>query len=120
MQLICRRFHFDAAHKLPNYNGLCANLHGHRWFLEVEVAGNIDTHSGMIMDFGVLKNVVNFMVIDVLDHKYLNDVFENPTAENMIVWIVEQLKIGLRTYIPKLHRVRLYETPDSYTEWSCK
>ncbi len=31
------RFHFDAAHQLPNYSGKCANLHGHRWEVEVVV-----------------------------------------------------------------------------------
>ena len=30
---------FSAAHKLPNYNGDCANLHGHTWKVVFEIEG---------------------------------------------------------------------------------
>lgn len=107
---VCKIFRFDAAHYLPNYDGKCKSLHGHTWTLEVEVFGYVNVDSGMIVDFAVLKDSVNRLVIDKLDHTLLNDVVENPTCENLINWIWRQL-----THM-QLARLRLYETPDSYAE----
>jgi 6-pyruvoyltetrahydropterin/6-carboxytetrahydropterin synthase len=68
----------------------------------------------MVIDFKEMKKIVKEEVIDLLDHKYLNDVIEIPTAENMVRFIVEKLK---KPFGPHLVRVRVYETPDSYAEW---
>lgn len=123
---VCKKFEFCYGHCLPNHKGKCKNLHGHNGILEVEVGGSyfpdmIDTgefnyEQGMLIDFGDLKDIVNKKVVDVLDHKYLNDVldpvFLPPTAENICHWIF----LRLRPYLPNIYRVRLYETPSSYAE----
>ena len=117
---VCKIFSFDAAHRLPNYEGKCSKLHGHRWVLEVEVSSDrliqSGSEAGMVTDFAKLKGTVNKLVIDRLDHSYLNDVIENPTCENLLGWIWA----GLRDEIEKspgfLERLRLYETPDSFAE----
>ena len=74
-------------------------------------------HGGMILDFSDLKRVVNEQVIGKLDHQCLNDLEYSfsltPTAENLVVWIVEELRFVL----PGLIRVRLWETLTSYCEW---
>lgn len=122
---ICKRFEFDAAHRLPLHKGKCVNLHGHRFILDVEVSGDINEDErseeyGMIIDFGTLKNIVNEHVISRMDHTFLNDLFVYPTAEFMVPNIVSRLsKVIYSLYFGrvKLIRVRLYETPTSYAEW---
>ena len=127
MLSICKKFSFAAAHKLPNHNGLCKNLHGHEYVLEVEIRGDIngdDTspEKGMIMDFGELKSIVNNIIITPYDHTYLNDSIDNPTAEIMVQQFAEKLQKEIndtKKYgcYRRIVRVRLYETPTSYAEW---
>ena len=59
---------FDAAHMLPLHEGKCWNLHGHTWKVEFDIQINapLSTEDGMILDFGVLKAIV-----DKLDHAFL-------------------------------------------------
>lgn len=118
MLTVCRKFSFDSAHYLPNYKGKCSNLHGHRWTMEVELDGLIQTEGsekGMIMDFSFLKEIVEREVVSVLDHHCLNDtgLFDDPTAENITLWISKTLQ----RFIPTLVRIRLYESPESFAEW---
>ena len=113
---VCRQFHFDAAHRLPNYEGQCANLHGHRWVLEVEVKGKVDSGTGFVLDFSVLRTIVEKEVLQELDHRYLNDTCYNPTCENILVWVGQRLSGKLKQDNYHLSRLRLYETPDSYAE----
>ncbi len=112
---ICREFYFDAAHFLSGYDGKCANLHGHTYKLEVVVSGKVGK-SGMVVDFSHVKKVVNRVVVDKLDHANLNDVFSNPTAENMVVWIFDEVKKEL----PALCCVRLWEGVHSWVEYDGK
>lgn len=108
---VCKIFTFDAAHFLPNHPGKCRNLHGHTYKLEVELEGPINPETGMVMDFGDLKQEVGG-VLDKLDHHYLNDIWENPTAEQMSIGIKnELLEMGL-----PVNRIRLWETATSYAE----
>lgn len=111
MVSITKCFEFEACHYLPNYNGKCANMHGHSYKLEVEVTGPI-LQNGMVLDFGELKKIVNDLVTNIFDHKNLNDYFTNPTAEIM----VEAIAFELLKQV-KVIRVRLWETSSSYAEW---
>ena len=83
---LTKLFKFEAAHKLPEYVGKCAHLHGHSYKLKVTVTAPRSKMqaSGVVVDFDIIKLAVNSAVVDVYDHKYLNDFFQMPTAENMI------------------------------------
>jgi len=98
---LCREFYIDAAHYLPDYDGKCENLHGHTYKLEVVVEGKIKK-DGMVMDFGRIKEVVDSEVVEELDHKQLNEIIDNPTAENLVEWICKRLKGKLPLYSIKL------------------
>lgn len=116
MLSMTRRFEFHAAHRLPNHQGACYRFHGHSYFLEITVFGEPNAEgpeAGMIMDFSLLKKIVQETIINVLDHANINDIIDNPTAENMVRWIL----VRLSEIIPNLHRIRLYETSNSYVEW---
>lgn len=110
------RFSFDAAHRLPRHEGKCANLHGHRWVFEVEIEGKINKNTGMIYDFSLLKRLVDEKIGNFLDHSYLNDNFDNPTAENLVEWIAKAIKASLPNHL-FLVSVTLWETPDNKVKW---
>ena len=101
-------FSFAAAHRLPRYEGPCFRLHGHNYRFLVGVEGEVDPATGMIADFGKIKEVVSEEVLSRADHRNLNDVLDNPTAENIARWIWEVLA----PRVPGLCEVRLYEIPD--------
>ncbi|MBN2517718.1 MAG: 6-carboxytetrahydropterin synthase QueD [Candidatus Altiarchaeota archaeon] len=107
-----RKFHFDAAHYILDAGEKqCEELHGHTYALEVVVEGNVGKN-GMVMDFADLKKIVN-EAISKLDHKNLNHLFKNPTAENIAQWIFDQLK-------PKIDvvSVKLWEGEGKWVEVS--
>ena len=107
---IYKEFSFDSAHFLPNVpeGHKCKNMHGHTYRLKVFIEGKPDAHYGWIMDFKELKDALS-IVIEQLDHQLINDIkgLENPTAENITIWIWQQIK----PLLPLLSRIELYETP---------
>jgi 6-pyruvoyltetrahydropterin/6-carboxytetrahydropterin synthase len=119
---VVKEFAFDAAHFLPGYDGKCGNLHGHRWVLRIGFKGPINPETGMIIDFSELKSSIDHLVIDTLDHKFLNELApklhfpKNPTAENILEWIIWRIN-HFSDLKGTLSFVRVYETPTSYAEW---
>jgi len=110
---VTKIFTFDAAHYLQFYDGPCHNLHGHTYRLEVTCKSKI-LSNGMLMDFAILKQIVTEKILNKVDHKFLNEVFQfEPTAEQMADWMLKELKPVIPVY-----SVRLYETPTSYAEVS--
>jgi 6-pyruvoyltetrahydropterin/6-carboxytetrahydropterin synthase len=101
-----RKFPFEAAHKLPNHPGKCRELHGHSYVLEVTLDRPVDPVSGMAIDFADLKAVVTREVVDQLDHRYVNDLIDNPTAEVMARWIWQRLA----RVLPGMVEIELHET----------
>lgn len=100
---VTKEFTFDAAHHLYMYDGKCKNLHGHTYRLAITLSGHLND-IGMVMDFGDLKQMFRERVESRLDHAYLNEALPtmNTTAENMVVWIWEQLEAGLSDFQGKL------------------
>jgi 6-pyruvoyltetrahydropterin/6-carboxytetrahydropterin synthase len=106
---VFREFKFDAAHLLPNLapGHSCSRIHGHTFRVMVMLEGEVGEESGWVRDFGNIK-VLCGPVIEELDHSFLNDVpgLENPTSENIAVWIWDRLKPRL----PELSMVEVSET----------
>jgi 6-pyruvoyltetrahydropterin/6-carboxytetrahydropterin synthase len=101
-------FYFAAAHRLPRYEGPCFRLHGHNYKFFVTLEGEVDPRTGMIADFGDVKKAVGERVLSRVDHRDLNAILDNPTAENIARWIWEELE----GHVAGLAEVRLYEIPD--------
>ena len=122
---VLKEFEFDAAHYLPGHDGKCQNLHGHTYQLEVTV-GRPElvpggSSEGMVIDFSNLKSIVSTLVVDPLDHQCLNELLPyRPTAENMVNHFFDVLAPVIEGYGAELVRIRLWESPDSYAEVSCK
>jgi 6-pyruvoyltetrahydropterin/6-carboxytetrahydropterin synthase len=105
---ITKMFTFDAAHQLPWHRGKCRNLHGHTYRLEVTLAGPIN-EDGIVIDFADLSDAVQSEILDRYDHQFLNNYFDNPTAELLAASFFKQLESrGL-----DLAHLTLWETPTS-------
>jgi 6-pyruvoyltetrahydropterin/6-carboxytetrahydropterin synthase len=106
---IFKEFTFEAAHKLPNVpeGHKCARLHGHSFMVRIAVEGPVGEQSGWVMDFGDIKKAFK-PIWEQLDHYYLNDIngLENPTSENLAIWIWAKLK----PILPELSRIEIRET----------
>ncbi|HWG07362.1 MAG TPA: 6-carboxytetrahydropterin synthase QueD [Beijerinckiaceae bacterium] len=109
-------FTFEAAHRLPNVQQThrCYRMHGHSYRVAVEIDGAVDPVSGFVADFFDVETVVNPMLAQ-LDHYCLNEIegLQNPTAENIAIWIWDRLKASL----PQLARIVVYETPQCWVEY---
>jgi 6-pyruvoyltetrahydropterin/6-carboxytetrahydropterin synthase len=101
-------FQFAAAHRLPYYDGPCFRMHGHNYKLLVQIEGQPDPKSGMVIDFVELQGIVQKAVLERCDHHTLNDLMDNPTAENLVVWMWNELK----TALPGLAELQLFETDE--------
>lgn len=138
---LTKEFSFEAAHALGGYDGPCREIHGHSYRLFVTIKGcpsadPQDPKQGMVMDFGVLKKIVNEEIISHFDHalvlrstadeklrNILAEQFENvvvvdyqPTCENMLEDFARRIMARLPEGVT-LHSLRLHETASSYAEW---
>lgn len=106
---IFRVFSIEAAHRLPNVppDHKCARLHGHSFRIELHIRGNVDAHTGWVMDYADVKRIFQ-PTFERLDHQYLNDIpgLENPTSENLAHWIWLEIQPRLRG----LAKVVVHET----------
>lgn len=107
--ILRKEYSFEAAHFIYNHPGKCRNLHGHSYRLFVSLEGTVNPETGMIIDFDDLSKVVTERVIKKLDHHFLNDLIPLSTAENISVWIWEQLQ----PHLPGLCQIEVFETSDN-------
>ena len=136
MLTITKSVKFDAAHVLTNHKGLCKNLHGHTYRVDVSVRQADGDGADMVMDFKDVKRICEETVLSKFDHAFIYDetsvaeseiaavVMKNgmraaalpfrSTAENLARWIYGALK----ERIEGLHSVRVYETAESCAEYT--
>lgn len=107
---VTKRFDFEAGHFIPGHPKRCQYVHGHSYKLYVTVSGPINSE-GVVIDFNDLNSIVNEQ-IDKLDHGFLNDIYEKPTAEIMAVDFMETIESCLKDNYYELHceEIKLYET----------
>ena len=89
-------------------------MHGHSYRVELKVEGPVDPRHRLRRRFLRLSNRPSGLSGE-LDHHCLNEIegLENPTAENIAVWIFDRVKKAL----PQLSGVIVYETKDCYAEY---
>ena len=135
MITVTKTVKFDAAHVLTNHQGLCKNLHGHTYRVDVSVARAEDDGRDMVIDFKDLKSIVNEVICDRFDHAFVYNT--ESAGEREIAAVVE--KNGMRTVaipfrstaenlakmffsdleprVAGLSAVRVWETADSCAEY---
>ena len=107
--LLRKEFEFEAAHNLLHYHGKCEALHGHTYRLAVVLEGTPDAE-GMVLDFSELSRIVKERVVSRLDHAYVNDIIEQPTAENIASWVWDQIEELVLRPNCRLSSVEVWET----------
>ena len=109
---IYKQFTFDSAHYLPYVSDdhKCRRMHGHTYIVRLYVSGDLHPKLGWVADFGDVKRVWK-PIEEQLDHRTLNNIagLENPTAENLAIWIWRKVKPEL----PMLSKVQVCENPSS-------
>jgi 6-pyruvoyltetrahydropterin/6-carboxytetrahydropterin synthase len=141
---ITRRLEFDSGHRIPNHDGQCKHLHGHRYAIEVTLTGEVAHHpgkadDGMVLDFGDIKRLTNQYVVDLWDHAFLvakedeglvaflatlpnhkTVVMEHvPTVENLAKAAFAILQpVFTKSFGGRLElsALRLYETPNCWAD----
>ena len=135
MVTVTKTVKFDAAHVLTNHQGLCKNLHGHTYRVDVSVSRPAAEAGDMVIDFKDLKGVATEVICDRFDHAFVYNT-ESPgereiaavvekngmrtvaipfrsTAENLAKMFFHELK----TRIDGLSAVKVWETADSCAEY---
>ena len=106
-----KTFQFEAAHYLPNLpkEHKCHRLHGHSFKVEIVVEGECDPKLGWVIDYADISTAFKTLW-EQLDHHYLNEIegLENPTSENLALWIWERLQ-------PKLSILTAVEVAETCT-----
>lgn len=110
------RTSFAAAHNLINYQGDCENLHGHNWKVEVTVTASELDKAGLGIDFKVLKREAG-VVINELDHKYLNEnpAFRelSPSSEHISRYLYQRLSERLNNDVIRVDAVTVWESDNA-------
>ena len=127
---IYKEEHIDTSHRLLHYIGKCANLHGHRWRIEVWIEGEPDPVTQILVDYNLIKKV-----IDKFDHQIILNKDDpmvpciqkyqpvitthgDPTSELMAAIIRDDLyvlcrEMGIKATVSK---IRVWESPTAYAE----
>ncbi len=97
---------FSAAHKLPDYQGPCHDLHGHTWKAVFVLEGPVKK-DGMVCDFKVVKKQLDALLPD---HQFLNDLIKNPTAENLAQFLFDRVRAAMTPQGLTLKTVEIWES----------
>ena len=133
MTTVTKTVKFDAAHVLTDHQGLCRNLHGHTYRVDVSVSTEAD--GDMVIDFKELKGILAEVILDRFDHSFIYNT--GSVGESEIAAVVE--KHGMRTIaipfrstvenlakmfynelkarVPGLSAVKVWETADNVAEF---
>ncbi|QWE15964.1 6-carboxytetrahydropterin synthase QueD [Polynucleobacter sp. AP-Nino-20-G2] len=143
---ITRRLEFDSGHRIPNHDGQCRHLHGHRYAIEITLTGDVANNpgkadDGMVLDFGDIKRLANQYIVEPWDHAFLvakedaglvaflNSMPNHktvimdhvPTVENLATAAFQILEPVFQKAFGgrlTLSAIRLYETPNCWADVS--
>ncbi len=127
---------FDAGHRLLQYKGRCESPHGHTFKAEIMLSSEKLDKMGFVFDFVQLRDRVGAWIDENWDHTFLINeedqellralnsltekkifVFhnENPTAEVMAKYLYGHV---YKLYGDMVSKVRIWESPNQYAEYS--
>lgn len=134
---IAKEFRWEMGHRLPDHFGQCKNIHGHSYKMIVEFEGELDKNE-MIIDYYDVEKIIN-PIIEKLDHAFMvnkNDqiVLEllnrmnskkvvvdfHSTAENICLYLLNEVKKASLPENVSSIKVRVYETEFDYAEETAK
>lgn len=129
---IGKTFHFSAGHVLwrdewdaetnRKVFDKCSRSHGHNYALTVAIGGDVEEETGMIMNYYQLTAIVSDRIVDLWDHRVLNDLkpFSEgvlPTAENMVLVVLGKMQEEFHMTLWHPTKIRVQETDRTFAEW---
>jgi 6-pyruvoyltetrahydropterin/6-carboxytetrahydropterin synthase len=127
---IYKEVQIDTSHRLLHYEGKCANLHGHRWKIEIWIEGEPDPVTKILIDYSMIKKIV-----DKYDHQIILNKDDpmvprieefhqvittpgDPTSELMASIIREDIYTFCRNHAIKatVPKIRVWESPTAFAE----
>lgn len=113
---VAKEIMISSTHRVREHKGGCENIHGHNWKIQVFVQAKELNEMGMVVDFKVLKNEMNNIIMP-LDHKDINEIkpFDviNPTSENLSKYIFDEMSKKLNDERMRVSKVVVFETDSS-------
>jgi len=127
---IYKEVQIDTSHRLLHYEGKCANLHGHRWKVEIWMEGEPDPVTKILVDYTMIKKIVDKydhqiilnrddpMVPRIQEFHQVITTPGDPTSELIAVLIRDDLYAfcrdqGIQATVPK---IRVWESPTAFAE----
>lgn len=116
MYRITKEFHFSASHQLCRLadDHPCARMHGHNYIVEVELSAEVLDENGFVIDYHALKPLKRY-IDDELDHRHLNDVFDNDMVTSE--WLAAEIFKFCKSRWVQTSAVRVSETPKTWAEY---
>ncbi|KGM29333.1 queuosine biosynthesis protein [Photorhabdus luminescens] len=143
IQYITRKGSFDSAHRVMNERVKCFNIHGHTYLYELTFSFEQMQPIGYAIDFKEIKRIGAAWIDEYLDHASIlnpkdadfisavhatrskfrlmslnrSGEYCNPTVENIAKEIFLTMEVLFSEWDSlKIHHVRLYETPNCFTD----
>jgi 6-pyruvoyltetrahydropterin/6-carboxytetrahydropterin synthase len=127
---IYKEVFFEASHRLFHYKGKCYRLHGHQWRVEVWMDGEVDSESGILVDYNLIKEVVHRydhqvilnrddpMVACLSQFQEVITTQGDPTSEHLAALLSDQITeacAGAGTPA-RVRKIRVWESTSCYAE----
>ena len=140
MLSVAKKVKVDYAHALSKYNGKCRNIHGHTSTIICYFTGHLKYDTGMIVDFTILKEILNKTLVDVIDHSLILNEYEpkslieelknrsekilllpfEPTSERLVLYFYDKISEECKKYDIYLTRIEWHETEGSFAVYEPK
>ena len=106
---LTEEFTFEAAHRIRNKRKEYGELHGHTHKVYVTISGEPDPEVGWLIDQQEFRGIVS-RVVKRLDHRYLNEIMEQTTAESIALYLFKELEKNLSFNHLTLDSVKVCKT----------
>lgn len=116
MFTICKEFRFEASHQLTKMpeGHPCGRLHGHSYRVEIMLQSTKLDPYGFVVDYGELTAHFSKYIAENLDHRHLNDILEDPTAELIARHLFQ---VAVDFWGDMVEAVRVSETAKTWAEY---
>ena len=95
MITITKQLRTETGHRLMDYAGRCAHIHGHSYLWEVTITAKVEQPVGMVLDFAILKAAMNY-VLDPFDHALIlrvdDPLLQVIESENLLVTHASEMR----------------------------
>lgn len=106
---LTEEFTFEAAHRIRNKRKEYGELHGHTHKVYVTVSGEPDPEVGWLIDQQEFRGIVS-RVVKRLDHRYLNEILDQTTAESIALYLFKEIEKNLSFNHLALDSVKVCKT----------